>query len=69
MEIGKLVLVDVTTKEMFQSPYYQLQQNDVVFVEPTIFKLRQRDQQIITQQISFALTLVTTAALLFNIFR
>jgi polysaccharide export outer membrane protein len=65
-EIGT---VDLTSKDLFESPYYYLMQNDVVYVEPRKSKLRLNDQSIVAQRISFALTLITSAALLYNIFK
>jgi polysaccharide biosynthesis/export protein len=65
-EIGT---VDLTSKDIFESPYYYLMQNDVVYVEPRKSKLRLNDQSIVAQRISFALTLITSAALLYNIFK
>jgi polysaccharide biosynthesis/export protein len=64
-EIG---LVDLTSKEMFRSPYYQLQQNDVVFVEQTRQRLRQRDQQGLLTSISIGTAILTSVALILNIF-
>ena len=32
--------IDLTSKELFNSPYYYLQQNDIVYVEPTKKKKR-----------------------------
>ncbi len=61
--------LDLTSKKIFESNYYQLQQNDVILVDQNQYKLMQTQQQRLTQQISFALTLITTTALLFNIFR
>jgi polysaccharide export outer membrane protein len=65
-EIGE---IDLSKKELFDSPYYNLMQNDVVFVEPTKYKARQTEQAAVTQRISFALTLVTAAAFIYNIFK
>jgi len=65
-EIGT---IDLTSKNLFESPYYYLAQNDIVYVEPKKSKLRLDDQSIVVQRISFALTLITTAALLYNIFK
>lgn len=62
-------IVDVTSSKMFESPYYQLQQNDVVLVEATRYKVRNTEQQRISQRIGFALTIITSVALLYNIFR
>jgi polysaccharide biosynthesis/export protein len=61
--------LDLTSKKIFESNFYQLQQNDVILVDQNQYKLLQTQQQRLTQQISFALTLITTTALLFNIFR
>jgi polysaccharide biosynthesis/export protein len=65
----KLGIIDVSSSKMFESPYYQLQQNDVVLVEATKYKVAQTEQQRIAQQLSFALTIITSVALLYNIFR
>jgi polysaccharide export outer membrane protein len=62
-------IVDVTTTKMFESPYYQLQQNDVVMVERTRFSVRQTEQGRFTQQLGLALSIITSIALLYNIFR
>jgi len=67
--VRKMGIVDVTTEKMFESPYYQLQQNDVVLVEQTRYKVRQTEQQRITQQIGFATGIITTAALLITLFK
>ena len=65
-EIGT---IDLTSKNVFESPYYNLQQNDVVLVEVKKSKVKQIDQALVTQRITFALSLVTGIALLYNIFR
>ena len=64
----RLGIIDVTSSKMFESPYYQLQQNDVVLVEATRYKARTVEQQRVSQQIGFALTIVTTFGLLYNLF-
>lgn len=61
-------IVDVTSAKMFESPYYQLQQNDVILVEATRYKTRNTEQQRIAQQIGFALTIITAVSLIYNIF-
>jgi polysaccharide biosynthesis/export protein len=65
-EIG---LVDLTSKDIFQSPYYHLMQNDIVLVEPTKQKSSQADQAMLAQRITFALSLITSAAFIYNIFK
>ena len=64
----QLGILDLTSKEIFSSPYYQLQQNDVVLVDQTRYKLRQTEQQRVTQQIGFATGIISTVALLIAIF-
>ena len=61
--------IDLTAKNVFESPYFYLQQNDVIIVDPTRAKVRQNEESIVTQRITFALTFITTAALLYNIFK
>jgi polysaccharide biosynthesis/export protein len=61
--------IDLTAKDVFDSPYFYLQQNDVVIVDPTRARVRSNEESIITQRITFALTFITTAALLYNIFK
>ena len=64
-EMGSISLID---KNIFESPYYYLRQNDIVIVEPTKQKRSDAEQARIIQKISFAFTLVTVAATLANIF-
>ena len=65
-EIG---IIDLSSKDLFESPYYNLMQNDVVLVEPTKQKAKQVDQNLVVQRISFALSLITSAAFIYNIFK
>lgn len=65
-EIGT---IDLTSKKLFESPYYHLQQNDIVFVEATKQKQKQSEQNIVAQRITFALSLITAAAFIYNIFQ
>ncbi len=64
-EIG---IVDLSSKDLFDSPYYYLMQNDVVVVEQTNRKLNDEDQARVIQKISYAFTIVTVVATLANIF-
>ena len=65
-EIGT---VDLTSKKIFESPYYNLQQNDVVLVDVKKSKVKQSDQALTLRRVAFVLSLVTTVALLYNIFK
>ena len=66
--IRQLGILDLTSKEIFSSPYYQLQQNDVVLVDQNRYKLRNTEQQRVAQQIGFATGIISTVALLIAIF-
>ena len=65
----EIATLDLTSKNIFESPYYNLQQNDVVLVEVKRSKVRQVDQALVTQRITFALSLITSIALIYNIFK
>lgn len=65
-EIGT---VDLTSKDIFESPYYYLQQNDVVLVDVKKSRVKQTDQALTVQRITFVLGLITSIALLYNIFK
>jgi polysaccharide export outer membrane protein len=65
-EIGT---IDLTSKNMFESPYYRLQQNDVVLVEQTRRKLKQQDQQALVQQIGVFTSIAAAAALIITIIK
>lgn len=65
-EIGTM---DLTTKDMFASPYYRLQQNDVVLVEPTKRRTKQQDRQELLQQIGIASSIITAIALVLNLIK
>jgi polysaccharide biosynthesis/export protein len=67
--VRQLGTLDLTSKTIFNSEYYQLQQNDVVLVDQNRYKLRQTEQTRISQQIGFALSIITSIALLYNIFQ
>lgn len=65
VEYGK---VDLSSRNIFQSPYYYLQQNDVVLVNPNKNKARLNDQ-VFNQRMGIAFSIINTIALLYNIFR
>ena len=61
-------IIDLSDKNIFSSPYFNLMQNDVVIVEPTKQKRNDAEQARISQKIAFGFTLVTVAATLANLF-
>ena len=66
--VRQVGFLDLTSKEIFSSPYYQLQQNDIVLVDQNKYKLRQTEQQRVSQQIGFATGIISTIAVLIAIF-
>ena len=65
-EIG---IIDLSSKNLFDSPYYSLVQNDILIVEPTSQKAKQTDQSLVAQRVSFALSVITAAAFIYNVFK
>ena len=67
--VRQMGTLDLTSKDIFTSQYYQLQQNDVVLVDKTPYKLKQTEQQRVIQQVGFATAIITAIALLLSFFR
>lgn len=65
LEYGKL---DLSSKDIVASPYYFLNQNDVVIVNADKNKNRINEQATM-QRVSVGLSIITTLSLLYNIFR
>lgn len=65
----QVAFVDLSSTRLFESPYYNLMQNDVVLVDPTSRKTKQQDQAVVYQKISLGLSIVTAFALIYNVFR
>lgn len=61
--------IDLSSKDIFESPYYNLVQNDIVLVEQTKQRAKQAEQSLVAQRITFALSLITSAAFIYNIFK
>ncbi len=64
-EVG---FIDLSSNNPFNSPYYNLLQNDQVIVDPGKIKKKSAEQAVVAQKVSFALTIATVAASLANIF-
>lgn len=58
--------IDLTSDSMFSSPYYRLQQNDVVLVESNGKRVKQQQRQETAQQIGIATSIITGIALILN---
>jgi len=65
-EIGML---DLTSEDMFSSPYFRLQQNDIVLVEQSRRKIKQLERQEVAQQVGIASSIITAIALILNLIR
>jgi polysaccharide export outer membrane protein len=63
-EIGT---IDLTSTNMFSSPFFRLKQNDIVLVEETGKKTKQENQQNIAQQIGIFTSVIATVALIITI--
>lgn len=61
-------VVDLTSKNLYDSPYYYLAQNDLILVGENNQRIGDFERQRLTQQIAFAFTIVTVVATLANIF-
>ncbi|MBS1566090.1 MAG: polysaccharide biosynthesis/export family protein [Bacteroidetes bacterium] len=60
--------IDLTKPDIFSSPFYQLKQNDVVYVDLTKQKAASADQTTV-RNISLAATVVTTIAVIVTLIR
>lgn len=60
--------IDLSSNALFDSPYYNLLQNDVVMIEAGKIKAKSIEQSLITQKMSMALTIATVAASIASIF-
>ncbi|HEY4290095.1 MAG TPA: polysaccharide biosynthesis/export family protein [Puia sp.] len=60
--------LDLTNPDVMSSPYFYLQQNDVVYVEANRKKVVANDQ-VTVRNISIAATVASTLAILYSIFR
>ena len=60
--------IDLSSKDLFESPYYFLRQNDVVLVNPNKNKAR-LSEQVFNQRLGIAFSIINMVALLYNIFQ
>jgi len=64
--------IDIRSHNILKSPYYLLKQNDLIYVEANIQKMRQQSLQIFTSNISLFTaftTILTTVFLITNYFK
>lgn len=60
--------LDLTSPQVFKSPYYYLQQNDMVLVEQTKAKTANSDQTT-ARNISIGTTIISTLIFIYTVFR
>jgi len=60
--------INITNPDVFNSPYYYLQQNDMILVDMNKQKALNGDQAVL-RNLSLVLTLITTLSFVFNIFK
>jgi polysaccharide export outer membrane protein len=65
-EIG---MIDLSSKKLFESPYYNLMQNDVVIVEPSKQKIKSADQALVQQRVGFAISIISAISVIYSIIR
>jgi polysaccharide export outer membrane protein len=61
--------VDMTSNNLFESPYYHLMQNDVIFVEPSKRKAKKTEQEVFYRQAGFVVSLITAIAVVITVFQ
>jgi len=61
--------VDLTSNDLFASPYYHLMQNDMIFVEPSKRKAKKADQETVYRQAGFVVSLITAIAVVIRVFQ
>ena len=59
--------IDLSSKTVFESPYYFLRQNDVVLVNPNKYKAR-LGEQVFNQRLGLAFSVINMLILLYGIF-
>lgn len=65
-EVG---IVDLSSSDLFASPYYNLQQNDMVLVDPTIRKAKKVEQEAFFRQAGFVVSVITAMAVVVRLFQ
>lgn len=65
--VRRFARLDLTDPNVFNSPYYYLQQNDMIVVDPTKLKATTTDQTF--RNVSMATSLISLAAIIISFFR
>jgi polysaccharide export outer membrane protein len=62
-------IIDLSSDSLFDSPYFNLVQNDIIIVDPASVKQKTAEQALITQKASFAISIATVLLTIGNFFR
>lgn len=65
-EVGQL---DLSSSDVFSSPYYNLAQNDLVFVDPSVRKAKKTEQDVFFRQAGFVVSVITAMAVVIRLFQ
>jgi polysaccharide export outer membrane protein len=65
-EIG---MIDLSSKNLFESPYFNLMQNDVILVEPSKQKKKASDMAVVQQRVGFAISIISAIAVIYSIIK
>lgn len=65
-EVG---IVDLSSTDLFTSPYYNLMQNDMILVDPSIQKSKRNNQESFLRQAGFVISIITAAAVVVRLFQ
>jgi polysaccharide export outer membrane protein len=60
--------IDLNSQEIFNSPFYNLKSNDIIYVEPTTSKIKQ-DRSKVPQVLGLALSVITLAITVATFFK
>jgi polysaccharide export outer membrane protein len=67
--VREIAEMDLTSKDIFNSPFYQLQQNDVVLVDQSEYKISEAQRTRTSQQIGLATGIISTIVIIIAIFK
>ena len=65
-EIG---MIDLSSKKLFESPYFNLMQNDVIVVEPSKQRAKSTDQALVQQRVGFAISIISAISVIYSLIR
>lgn len=65
-EVG---IVDLSSKDLFNSPFYNLAQNDLIFIDQSSRKAKKADQDAAFRQAGFVISVITAIAVVIRVFQ